>query len=85
VPVQSTEPEVSPTEQLLPPPQVTPESAPPVRLQSLVPSQVTDELEPTASEHMLFAVHEKSQPEVQLPLQAVSLEQWVVQLVPQSI
>ncbi len=68
------------TLQVLPPPQVTSELAPVVRLQSLVPVHWAVELFWVQVDR---ALHEVSQSAPQLPTQVVLLAQWVVHEVPQ--
>ena len=51
---------------MLPPSQLTPESAPAVSVQVLVPPQLAVELVPRSCTQVLIAVHDDSQPEPQL-------------------
>jgi len=69
---------------MLPPSQLTPESAPAVRLHVLVPAQLPVELLPRFWVQVLIAVHEVSQPEPQVPVQVVEFAQCEVQFAPQE-
>lgn len=68
---------------VLPPSQVTPESAPAVKVQSLVPAQVPVEPSPRLCVQVLIAVQLVSQSAPQVPVHSVEFAQCEVQLVPQ--